>query len=119
MQAAVRRWGPVVAWAAVIFAFSSIPSLGTGLGTADFVLRKIAHATEFAILAALLVRALRHTGWAVAIATAYAISDEIHQSFVSGRQGSPRDVGIDAVGVVVGALLASRWWRDDPSGLAG
>ena len=119
VQAAVRRWGPVVAWAAVIFAFSSIPSLGTGLGTADFVLRKIAHATEFAILAALLVRALRHTGWAVAIAIAYAISDEIHQSFVSGRQGSPRDVGIDAVGVVVGALLASRWWRDDPSGLAG
>ena len=119
VQAAVRRWGPVVAWAAVIFAFSSIPSLGTGLGTADFVLRKIAHATEFAILAALLVRALRHTGLAVAVAIAYAVSDEIHQSFVSGRQGSPRDVGIDAVGVVVGALLASRWWRDDPSGLAG
>ena len=119
VQAAVRRWGPVVAWAAVIFAFSSIPSLGTGLETWDFVLRKIAHATEFAILAALLVRALRHTGWAVAIAIAYAISDEIHQSFVSSRQGSPRDVGIDAVGVVVGALLASRWWRDDPSGLAG
>src|SRR5829696_6209938 len=31
VQAAVRRWGPVVAWAAVIFAFSSVPSLGTGL----------------------------------------------------------------------------------------
>jgi VanZ family protein len=119
----VRRlaqvWLPVVAWAAVIFAFSSIPGLGTGLGTWDLVLRKIAHATEFAILAALLVRALRHTGWAVAIAIAYAVSDEIHQSFVSGRQGSPRDVGIDAVGVVVGAVLASRRWRDDPSGLAG
>ena len=89
MQAAVRRWGPVVAWAAVIFAFSSIPSLGTGLGTWDFVLRKIAHATEFAILAALLVRALRNPGWAIAVGIAYAVSDEIHQSFVSGRQGSP------------------------------
>ena len=87
VQAAVRRWGPVVAWAAVIFAFSSIPSLGTGLGTWDLVLRKIAHATEFAILAALLFRALRHTGWAIAIAIAYAVSDEIHQSFVSGRCG--------------------------------
>ena len=86
MQAAVRRWGPVVAWAAVIFAFSSIPSLGTGLGTWDLVLRKIAHATEFAILAALLVRALRSAGWAIAIGIAYAVSDEIHQSFVSGRQ---------------------------------
>ena len=119
MQAAVRRWGPVVAWAAVIFAFSSIPSLGTGLDTWDFVLRKIAHATEFAILAALLVRAFRNPGWAIAIGIAYAVSDEIHQSFVSGRQGSPRDVGIDAVGVVIGAVLASRRWRGDPSGLAG
>jgi VanZ family protein len=119
VQAAVRRWGPVVAWAALIFALSSIPSLGTGLGTWDLVLRKIAHATEFAILAALLVRALRHTGWAVAIGLAYAVSDEIHQSFVSGRQGALRDVGIDAVGVVVGAVLASRWWRDDPSGRTG
>jgi VanZ family protein len=119
VQAAVRRWGPVVAWAALIFALSSIPSLGTGLGTWDLVLRKIAHATEFAILAALLVRALRHTGWAVAIGVAYAVSDEIHQSFVSGRQGALRDVGIDAVGVVVGAVLASRWWRDDPSGRTG
>ena len=118
MQAAVRRWGPVVAWAAVIFAFSAIPSLGTGLGTWDLVLRKIAHATEFAILAALLVRALRKPGWAIAIGIAYAVSDEIHQSFVSGRQGAPRDVVIDAVGVVVGAVLASRRWRGDPSGLA-
>jgi VanZ like family len=119
VQAAVRRWGPVVAWAAVIFAFSSIPSLGTGLGSWDLVLRKIAHAAEFAILAALLVRALRRTGWAIAIAVAYAVSDEIHQSFVSGRQGSPWDVGIDAVGVVVGALLASRRWQHHPSGRAG
>ena len=119
MQAAVRRWGPVVAWAAVIFALSSIPSLGTGLETWDFVLRKIAHATEFAILAALLVRALRDTGWAIAIAIAYAVSDEIHQSFVPGRQASPWDVGIDSVGIVVGAVLASRWWRDHPSGRAG
>ncbi|HEY7707542.1 MAG TPA: VanZ family protein [Gaiellaceae bacterium] len=111
MQAAVRRWGPVVAWAAVIFAFSSIPSLGTGLGTWDLVLRKIAHATEFAILAALLVRATRSPALAIVLAVGYAITDEVHQSFVSGRHGAPLDVVIDAVGVVVGALLASRYWR--------
>jgi len=119
VQAAVRRWGPVVAWAAVIFAFSSVPSLGTGLGTWDLVLRKIAHATEFAILAALLFHALRQAGWAIAIGIGYAVSDEIHQSFVAGRQASPRDVAIDSVGVVVGAVLVSRWWRDHPSGRAG
>ncbi|HEX7254716.1 MAG TPA: VanZ family protein [Gaiellaceae bacterium] len=110
MQAAVRRWGPVVAWATLIFVLSSIPGLGTGLGTWDLVLRKIAHAAEFAILAALLVRALRDLRWAIPIGIAYAISDEVHQAFVPGRQGSPLDVVVDSVGVVVGALLASRRW---------
>ena len=50
-----RLWLPVVAWAALIFAFSSVPDLGTGLGGWDLVLRKIAHAAEYAILGALLV----------------------------------------------------------------
>jgi VanZ family protein len=100
----------VVAWAALIFGLSSVPDLGTGLGTWDLVLRKIAHATEYAILAALLVRALRRPGWAIALGIAYSISDEMHQSFISGRHGSPVDVGIDAIGVVVGAVIAARWW---------
>ncbi len=104
------RWGPVVAWAALIFGLSSVPDLGTGLGGWDLVLRKIAHATEYAILGALLVRALRQPDWAVVLGIGYAISDEVHQSFVSGRQGSPVDVGIDAIGVLVGVVLAARRW---------
>jgi VanZ family protein len=100
----------VVAWAALIFGLSSVSDLGTGLGIWDLVLRKIAHATEYAILAALLVRALRQPGWAVALGIAYSISDEVHQSFISGRHGSPADVVIDAIGVVVGALLAAKRW---------
>ena len=43
-------WAPVVVWAAVIFAFSSVPNLGTGLGVWDLVLRKLAHLVEYAIL---------------------------------------------------------------------
>ena len=39
----VRDWLPVLVWAAVIFTFSSIPDLGTGLGGWDLVLRKLAH----------------------------------------------------------------------------
>ncbi len=110
MQAAVRRWGPVVAWAALIFVLSSISGLGTGLGVWDLVLRKIAHATEFAIFALLLVRASRRPGWAVLGGIAYAISDELHQAFVPGRHGAPLDVVIDSVGVVIGAFLAKRRW---------
>jgi VanZ family protein len=110
VQAAVWRWAPVVAWAALIFGLSSVSDLGTGLGIWDLVLRKIAHMAEYAILAALLVRALRQPGWAVALGIAYSISDEVHQSFISGRHGSPVDVVIDAIGVVVGAVLAARRW---------
>ena len=59
LPVALRLWAPVVLWAAVIFAISSVPDLGTGLGTWDLVLRKLAHAGEFAVLGALLLRALR------------------------------------------------------------
>ncbi len=103
------RWLPVLVWASVIFAFSSIPSLNSGLGTWDYVLRKGAHMTEYAILAALLVRATGSYVWAFGLAVAYAGSDEFHQTFVRGRHGSPIDVGIDAVGALIGlALLRSR-----------
>jgi VanZ family protein len=95
----------VLAWAALIFALSSVPDLGTGLGGWDLVLRKFAHAAEFAVLGALLVRATGRTGLAFAIGALYAASDELHQSFVPGRLGSPFDVAIDAVGVAVGILL--------------
>jgi len=105
------RWLPVLVWAAVIFAFSSIPSLDSGLGTWDFVLRKAAHLTEYAILAALLWRAAGSYGWALVLGVAYAASDEFHQTFVRGRHGSPVDVAIDTVGMLVGLALARRLAR--------
>ena len=111
ISAALRLWAPVVLWAAVIFAFSSVPDLGTGLGTWDLVLRKIAHACEFALLGALLLRALRDERAALAGGVAYAISDELHQLFVPGRVGSPIDVAIDSLGVAVGVLLWRRYGR--------
>ena len=104
----VRLWLPVVAWAALIFAFSSVPDLGTGLGGWDLLLRKIAHAAEYAVLGALLARALPRPGLAVAFGVLYALSDEAHQAFVPGRLGSPIDVAIDAVGVVAGVVLWER-----------
>ncbi len=39
-------------------------------------------------------------------ATLYAISDEFHQTFVSGRSGEPLDVCIDGSGALLGVLLA-------------
>jgi VanZ family protein len=101
-------WLPVVAWAAVIFTLSSIPSLSTGLGTWDTILRKGAHLAEYAVLGGLLYRALGREPLALAVGIAYAASDELHQYFVRGRHASPVDVAIDAVGVAAGMLI---WLR--------
>jgi VanZ family protein len=98
----------VIAWAAVIFALSSIPHLGTGLGTWDTVLRKGAHVTEYAILGLLLLRAVGRELPAFLIGVAYAITDEVHQHFVQGRHASPVDVAIDSAGILLGIVLLAR-----------
>jgi VanZ family protein len=105
------QWIPVVLWAGLIFTLSSIPDLGTGLGSWDAVLRKLAHAAEYAVLGALVYRAIRREPVAIVLASAYAVTDEVHQSFVSGRQGSPLDWLVDTVGVVLGVLLYARYGR--------
>ncbi len=107
LSPAIRLWLPPLLWAAVIFAFSSVPDLGTGLGGWDLVLRKLAHTVEYAILGALLLRAVRRELPALAAGIAYAASDELHQHFVPGRRGAPLDVLIDSVGVALGVLA----WR--------
>jgi VanZ family protein len=106
-----RAWAPVVIWAAVIFGFSSIPSLSSGLGTWDLVLRKIAHLTEYAVLGALLVRALARPWLALLLGALYATSDEFHQHFVRGRHAAWYDVVIDTVGVTIGIVAWRAVWR--------
>lgn len=104
---------PILLWAGLIFYLSSISNLRVeALGFWDLVLRKFAHAIEFAILCFLLTRALKlRLSWkksiiiSVIISILYAISDEIHQYFVPGRIGSPWDVVIDAWGVVLVGMV--------------
>jgi VanZ family protein len=110
-RSALSLWLPVVVWAGVIFAFSAVPSLGTGLGTWDLVLRKLAHVSEYALLGLLLARATRRPAVAAVLAAAYAVTDEIHQTFVEGRHGAPLDVAIDTAGALVGVLVWLRWSR--------
>jgi VanZ family protein len=110
---ALSLWLPVVVWAAVIFTLSSIPGLGTGLGVWDTVLRKAGHMTEFAILGALLLRALGRELPAFAVGVGYAVTDEVHQHFVEGRHASALDVALDGVGVALGIFLL-RLFRPRP-----
>jgi VanZ family protein len=108
-------WAPPIAVMAVIFALSAQPDLNSGLGTIDLVGRKFVHASEYALLCFLWWRALRTVtadrravAAAFAICVAYSATDEWHQTFVHGRHGSPVDVGIDAVGAGIAALLILR-----------
>lgn len=80
----------------------------------SFVVRKLAHYTEYMILGFLLTNLVRtYTkayGRAFLISwcagTLYAASDEFHQMFSDGRSPQVFDVCIDSVGVLTGILLA-------------
>ena len=105
---------PIVRWL--------IPDISDeAVRTTVLVVRKGAHVTEYAILALLLWRGLRGTVWRMAVewpwrcavvawggAVLFAVSDEWHQAFVPGRQGSPWDVLIDSIGAAAG--LGMLWW---------
>jgi VanZ family protein len=111
MTTVLSRFAPPLALMALIFVLSAQPDLNSGLGTWDTVLRKLAHMTEYGLLWFLWWRALGygHPGPAIAIALGYAATDELHQTFVHGRHGSPLDWAIDAAGVgVAGALVVAR-----------
>jgi hypothetical protein len=109
----VSRYAPPLAVMALIFALSATPDLSSGLGAWDFALRKLAHVTIFGVLWLTLARATqwRRPVLAVVIAILYAASDEVHQTFVEGRHGTPVDVAIDAVGIglaVLARTIAAR-----------
>ena len=80
----------------------------------DFPVRKIAHATEYALLSCLLLgvwydkhKKLRRYVWIPwLIATLYAVTDEVHQWYVPGRSCQATDVMIDSVGAMVGILFS-------------
>ena len=107
----IDLWLPPLALMALIFYLSAQPDLTSGLGLIDTIGRKIAHAAEYALLCFLWWRAFRERApsgraalLAFALSVAYAATDEWHQSFVEGRNGTPLDVGIDAVGAGAAAL---------------
>ena len=145
VRSLVVLWLPVLVWMALIFAGSSdrasfshssrilgplIHWLFPQLSEEDtyrlvFTARKVAHVTEYAVLALLVWRARRRSGsgpadgWAwrhaceaVWVAAFYAAADEFHQTFVPSREGCIRDVLIDTAGAAVGLALLwllGRW----------
>jgi VanZ family protein len=115
----LRYWGPLCAYAGLIFYLSAQPHPEEDLPS--FVLSfsdKALHVVEYAVLGGLCYRAFRwgaNESWgsaafplAVLVASLYGISDEVHQSFVPFRDSSWLDWLADVIGSAMGAAGLAR-----------
>jgi VanZ family protein len=101
----LRRWLPVVLYAALVFIGSSIP--GTAIDPRLSLHDKLIHATEYAGFAFLLARAFGVRYWWLAIVAGalYGVSDEFHQTFTPMRSGNDLgDITADVIGSTIGAI---------------
>jgi VanZ family protein len=133
------RYGPLLAWMCFIFIASTnnLSASNTGrilrplllwlfpsiseerLVLVHFLVRKLAHFTEYAILGLLAARAFLGSGrrslrksWlllSLLLVILYALSDEFHQLFVPSRTGSIYDSLIDMSGGTAALLLLALW----------
>jgi len=134
----VSRYLPLLVWLAFI-SFASSDSFSAGntsriigplilwlfpnttpetLSVVQFITRKLAHLTEYAILGFLAARAFRssprpaiHNRWfliSLTLIVVYALIDEYHQSFVPSRTASIYDSLIDMAGGLTALLIIRR-----------
>ncbi len=102
----------------VVPGFSDMTDAEKDIARAElsFPIRKMAHFTEYGILGALLTVSFAFSGKktsvtcrkltaALSVGWLYAMSDELHQKFVSGRAGMITDVFIDGSGVIAGCAV--------------
>jgi len=118
-----------VIWMSLIWILSNQSVLNVGLsGLWDVLFKKSAHIFVYAVLGLLLVKLLLgYKSWnkednkfvfagllllAFFLGVLYAISDEIHQSFIPGRTSSVIDIGIDTVGLFFGVVWGIKLSTD-------
>lgn len=110
----ISWWILALLWMGVIYYFSAQPSLKSELQPIwDLIARKLAHMAEFFVLAYLFFKAYSSLGFtkirsivfALTFSIIYAIFDEWHQRFVSGRVASITDILIDSLGILIFGVL--------------
>lgn len=111
-------------WMGLIYWLSSQPVLPTVQDTVvDLLLKKGGHFLLYAVLALAVLRSLAMSWrWdkmgriypvAFCVCVAYAVLDEVHQSFTPNRHPAYTDVLVDAFGVAVALLFVHMWTRRD------
>ena len=140
----LRRYLPLLVWMGAIFAGSTSllsrdnthniidPVVGWLFPWANYdqrlwlhvFVRKCGHVTEYTILTLLVAYLCLSSSrfllrnywwiWSLLFAAAYAASDEFHQTFVPGRDGSLHDVALDTAAAIstVGLLWLILRRRD-------
>ncbi|HXQ36938.1 MAG TPA: VanZ family protein [Anaerolineales bacterium] len=109
----LRKWLPPLLLMGLIFWFSSQPASNLpSFDWADKVIKKGGHMLGYAMLAWSYWNALElksHKRWlAWFLAILYAVTDEYHQSFVTGRFPSALDVIVfDNLGALVALSIAA------------
>jgi VanZ family protein len=135
-RAFLKYWLPPLLWMALIFSASGdshsyehsslfvepflhwlFPKMSQAqIETIHHIIRKCGHLTEYAVLAALILRALNQSksklppwSWPRILGTLliiflYAATDEFHQKFVLTRTPLVSDVFIDTAGGAIGLL---------------
>ena len=122
LQRAALYWALLLAWMVAIFVLSSLPS--STIDRLNFIQsplpflvgQSVVHPMEFGVLAVLLYRLRLSYGLSsgprlqaavLLLTVAYGATDELHQSFVPGRDLSWLDLGLDALGAAVGLLVSA------------
>lgn len=130
MKKKIIKWTSLILWLLVIFLFSNqahsgqvthnlIDQILPGVKTSglteiiNFIIRKSAHITEYFILTLLSISLLKEYTKkerkiliaSIIFCFLYACTDEFHQSFVSGRTSTFKDVLIDTSGGIIALIL--------------
>lgn len=111
VRARLLPWLPALLWMGVIFTASSIPGSAIPGGLSVY-----GHTTEYAILGVLLFLPMRRTmsPWraallALAVASAYGVTDELHQFFTPMRTPDPVDWANDTAAAAASIALTMLW----------
>jgi len=119
----IRYWLPPIVWMALIFYLSSrLRTSVTGEFLFDFLIFKMLHFIEYAILYFLLFRAFYSINnhqltinnkflFPVLLSILYATLDELHQTFVPTREGKLRDVIIDIAGIIFMYIYIKNYFK--------
>ena len=114
----ILYWLPPIFWMGLVFFLSSFHKIQvTEVGWANFITRKLAHFSEYAVLYFLFYRGFKNTAkfslkkvlfLSFILTILYALSDEYHQTWISGRTGKFFDIGVDCAGAFLGLIFS---WR--------